>query len=304
MPGGQTSLQFVTVGDPGNAPDTTVMTTDHTSGYGSVSYVYQMGKYDVTVGQYYQFLNAVATTSDPYGLYNSAMASPNFASGSPNPSAPDTIKLIQSGSPGSYSYSVAGSYGQAANCPMFDVSWGDGARFSNWLQNGQPNAPEGPGTTETGSYLLNGGSSTAALMAVTRTSTATYVIPNENEFYKAAYYEGGTANAGYWTYPTQSNNVPSNVLSATTPNDANYCASFWGYTDSTNFLTPVGEFAASPGPYGTFDMGGDVWDLNEGNYDSGVRVVRGRSFANQFALCTSICRRLSAITEIRRAMLI
>ena len=34
----------------------------------------QMGTYDVTAAQYAQFLNAVATTSDPYGLYNSSMA--------------------------------------------------------------------------------------------------------------------------------------------------------------------------------------------------------------------------------------
>ena len=39
----------------------------------------------------------------------------------------------------------------------------------NWLQNGQPVAPEGAGTTETGTYALNGGTSNAALMAVTRT---------------------------------------------------------------------------------------------------------------------------------------
>jgi len=48
---GLASLQFVTVGDPGNVADTTVMTTDGTSGYGSVSYVYQIGKYDVTAAQ-------------------------------------------------------------------------------------------------------------------------------------------------------------------------------------------------------------------------------------------------------------
>ena len=55
MPTGDTSLQFVTVGDPGNA-------ADPSTGYGSVGYTYQMGKYDVTVGQYCQFLNAVAKT--------------------------------------------------------------------------------------------------------------------------------------------------------------------------------------------------------------------------------------------------
>ena len=52
---GLASLQFVPVGDPGNAPDTTVMTSDGTTGYGSVPYTFNMGKYDVTVGQYCQF---------------------------------------------------------------------------------------------------------------------------------------------------------------------------------------------------------------------------------------------------------
>ncbi len=40
---GLASLEMVTVGDPNNAADTT--------GYGSVGYTYQMGKYDVTVAQ-------------------------------------------------------------------------------------------------------------------------------------------------------------------------------------------------------------------------------------------------------------
>src|SRR5262245_36424809 len=50
MPVGQTSLQFVSVANPGNAADTT--------GYGAVSYTFQIAKYDVTNAQYAQFLNA------------------------------------------------------------------------------------------------------------------------------------------------------------------------------------------------------------------------------------------------------
>ena len=216
MPDSQMSLDFVPVGDPGNAADTT--------GYGSVPYAYQMGKYDVTIGQYCQFLNAVAKT-DAYGVYDSGMAT-NIPS----------IGIARIGSPGSYSYWVGGSNDQGPDCPIFNVTWGDAARFCNWLQNGQPTGPQGTGTTETGAYALNGATTSSALLSVTRNAGAKYFIPSENEWYKAAYYKGGGTNAGYWAYPTQSDTVPSNVLSTTDTNSANYVGS-GSYTDPTNLLT-------------------------------------------------------------------
>ncbi len=130
------------------------------------------------------------------------------------------------------------------------------------LDNGQLTGPEGNNTTETGAYNLNGATSIAALMAVASPSHSgstapEYFLPTENERYKAAYYRGGGTNAGYWIYPTKSNNAPSHVLSATGTNNANYLIN-GSYTDPTNYLTPVGSFASSPNPYGTYDMGGDV----------------------------------------------
>ncbi len=56
--------------------------------------------------------------------------------------------------------------------------------------------------------------------------------------------------------------APSNALSATGANDAN-C----GYgSDPTNLLTPVGAFAGSPGPFGTYDMCGDLFHRPIGNF--------------------------------------
>jgi hypothetical protein len=94
---GLASLEFVTVGDPGNAPDTAIMWATHSTGYGSVAYIYQIGKYDVTLGQYCQFLNAVATVSDTCGLYNSDMT---------NGGGWFRFGITQNGDPGSYSYSL------------------------------------------------------------------------------------------------------------------------------------------------------------------------------------------------------
>ena len=99
------------------------------------------------------------------------------------------------------------------------------------------------------------------MMAVTRNRGAAFFLPSENEWYKAAYYKGGGTNAGYWTYPTESNTAPGNTLP-----DGGNSANCWingVYTDPTDYLTPVGAFSASPGPYGTSDMGGDVIQWNE-----------------------------------------
>jgi formylglycine-generating enzyme len=234
MPAGQTSLQFVTIGNPGNAPDST--------GYGAVPYTYQMGEFDVTVAQYAQFLNDVAA-SDPYGLYSPSMG-PGSATGS--------CGISRSGSAGSYTYSFATAN---ANFPVNAVSWGSAARFCNWLENGQPDSgAENAESTEDGSYDLSGAVTDQELDAVTRSLNAIYVIPTENEWYKAAYYKGGSADAGYWLYPTQSDAKPSNALSMTGTDNANYDNGT--FTDPVNFLTSVGAFAGSPGPYGTFDMGG------------------------------------------------
>ena len=41
-------------------------------GFGAVGYMYNIGKYEVTAGQYCEFLNKVAAT-DTYGLYNDSM---------------------------------------------------------------------------------------------------------------------------------------------------------------------------------------------------------------------------------------
>ncbi|HTQ39852.1 MAG TPA: SUMF1/EgtB/PvdO family nonheme iron enzyme [Pirellulales bacterium] len=161
MPAGQTSLLTVPVGNPGNAND-----PDTGNVYGGVSYSYSIGTYDVTVGQHTAFLNAVAAT-DTYSLYNPSMASDGNVAG-----------IQQNGSSGNYTHSVIGS----ANHPITYVSWFDAARFANWLYNGQPTGAEGMNTTESGSYSLNG----ANPINVGRNTNATWVIPTENKWYKAA----------------------------------------------------------------------------------------------------------------------
>jgi hypothetical protein len=141
----------VPVGNPGNANDT------HGAGYGGVAYAYNMGKYEVTAGQYAEFLNAVAGV-DTYGLYNTAMWTHGYGC--------QIERFDGTGTAGDpYQYRVAGDW---ADRPVNYVSWGDAARFANWLQNGQPTGAQDLTTTEDGSYYLNGATSNAELLAVVR----------------------------------------------------------------------------------------------------------------------------------------
>jgi len=265
MPQGLTSLEFLMVGDPGNPADTEIM-NDGTTGYGAVDRWFAIGKYEVTAGQYTVFLNAVAAT-DTYGLYSPYM----WTGVGVNPAC----GIERSGQPGAYSYSVLPDW---PNTPVIWVDWGDAARFANWLHNGQPTGAQNLTTTESGAYYLNGATTDSELAAVTREEGAEYFLPSEDEWYKAAYYD---ANANvYYDYPTGTDSTPSNSVVDPDPgNNANF-----GHPEPTvgglvHHTTDAGEFENSVSPSGTFDQGGNVWELTEGQQHSpNYRGLRGGSW--------------------------
>ena len=197
--------------------------------YGSVGYAYQIGKYDVTVSQYCQFLNAVAKT-DTYGLYNSNMA--NTYESDP------TISITHSGSSGNYSYTVTGSDPHAANCPIFDVTWGNAARFCNWLQNGQPPARAGRGLRRRPGRTPQRCCHRCRVDGDKPQFRGDLLHPVGKRMVQGGLLQPD--NGTYWAYPTQSNTAPSNVLSAAGTNNANYYCKHGLFTDSIDYLTPVG----------------------------------------------------------------
>lgn len=183
---------------------------------GGVDYEYGINQLEVAVGQWVKFLNTV----DPSGrnahhLYSeteSGAAWPRFGQIDFFPGAP------------------AGNHYRAAAPEWLDKPYGfanflRSARFVNSLYNGRlvgkSSGTEGPFTytvykvrlspqTERGMYDMR-------KRAMTRAHDSGFVVPSQDEWIKAAYYEpkgGGTYS--YWKYPTNAGVFGDNTKTAPT----------------------------------------------------------------------------------------
>jgi len=259
----EVNIETVPVGNPGNVGELSGQGAGDEGPdriCGAVHYDYNIGKYEVTAGQYTEFLNSIAGV-DTYGLYNAEMWSNDYGC--------KIERYDGSGASGDpYQYRIAGD---RADRPVNWLSWGDAARFANWLHNAQPSGAQNAGTTEDGAYYLNGATGNAALLAVNRQADWKWAITSEDEWYKAAYYSG--SGGTYYDYPTGSDSVPTAETPLGGSNSANYA---WAVGN----LTDAGAYMSSDSPYGTFDQGGNVWEWNEAIVYESSRGLRSGSFGS------------------------
>ncbi|MDR1284508.1 MAG: formylglycine-generating enzyme family protein [Opitutaceae bacterium] len=253
---------MVKVGDAGNAADGT--------GYGAVSYEYQIGKYEVTNAQYAAFLNAVDSTgANTLALYNSNMNSNAYGG------------ITWSGT----AYVVKTGYELK---PVNYVSFYDAMRFTNWLTTGG---------TETGVYNLLGGTAEPSNgTTVTRTLDeipgTLWAVASEDEWYKAAYYNDvGT----YRQYP-----VTGTPVSGTNENGGT--ANYWdndsyafsnGSLGNGDRIADVNHYDLVSGAdsfYGTYQQGGNVWEWNDTIMNGTARGLRGGAFLSSGDNLASLAR--------------
>jgi len=211
------------------------------AGLGSVNYEYFMSSSEVTVAEYSDFLNAVAGATDPFSLYDSNMS---------------TLGLTKSGSV----YSVASGFGLR---PITFVNWFSAARYVNWLNNG---------TTETGAYNLNG--TNTLVPRTVSTTQPTFVLPNQDEWYKAAFYNP-TVSGGYSLWQVQAGTQPTASAPPGTAPAANY--NNVASSQSTN----VGAYNSTVSYYGMYDMLGNVTEWTESSFTGNTQV---RVFSGAYTL--------------------
>jgi len=270
------TFDWATVGNAGNAGEEQQSGLPSQRGtFGAVATTYRISKTEVTNVQYTEFLNSVdPAAANSLGLFNPSMAG-DFGG----------IELQAANAAGSRFVSQAGR----ENNPVTYVSWYDSVRFINWLNSGQ-----GTGDTESGAYTLAGGTSTPTNgSSITRNANATYWLPSENEWYKAAYHDASAGLADtYFRYANGSDTIPTSNQPGDDPSAANYLNNDFlanGFNDGyavsghpinegPNPFTDVGAYSSAVSSYGTYDQNGNVSEWNETLVTPTVRGSRGGSW--------------------------
>jgi formylglycine-generating enzyme len=222
------NIDFVTIGNAGNAGEQSLLADySDTTYFGGVNYEYQIGKYEVTNAQWNVFTTAAGTpTGNPSEAYNE---SATFT---------------------------------GAQQPANEVSWYEAAQFCNFLTSGDKSK---------GAYQFSGNNTNPGdFLGINRNTAISsygiaYVIPTEDEWYKAAYFKSD--GSGYSLYANGQNTIPA------ADNGWNY------YGGSYN--TPWNVGTGTQEQNSTFDMMANVWEWNEtliipsGTFPRGAR---GSSF--------------------------
>ena len=230
----QFDMVFVKVGDAGNAADA----TGDPNPAGAVSYVYEMGKFEVS-------RNMITKYNANFGMANGLEIS------------------IEDMTP----YG-----GNGANQPVTGVSWNEAARFVNWLNTSTGNQGAYKFTTNGANdniALWESGDAGYDAANPYRNSLAKYVLPTIDEWYKAAYYNPETDT--YSDYPSGLDTPPTAVAGGMDMNTTVYDQpASQGPADVTN----AGGFS----PFGIMGLGGNVWEWQETEYDlvnDNVSTFRG-----------------------------
>jgi formylglycine-generating enzyme required for sulfatase activity len=216
-------IEFVPIGNAGNIADTNGVPNP----VGSVSYEYQIGKYEVTRGM--------------IESYNTAYGEDNG----------QTITLSDMTSRG----------GNGLNRPAVGISWNEAARFVNWLNTSQGYSAAYKFTTSGVNdhiSLWELGDEGYDASNPYRNRGAMFALPTVDEWYKAAYFDPVVST--WRPYASLNGQIPLAVPGGTAPNTAVYQQTpEAGPSDVAQ--------AGGPNAYGVVGMSGNIWEWEESSFD-------------------------------------
>ncbi|MBL0921461.1 MAG: SUMF1/EgtB/PvdO family nonheme iron enzyme, partial [Phycisphaerales bacterium] len=196
-------FQWSKVGDPGNEAYTYQPPFQLPRSIGRTNYKYRVMTHEVTVREWYGFLQAYA----PYVAFGTAQSQGLIG----------TNGFIQFGgfSNGVPQYIMVEQF---ADVPI-QVSWRSAARFTNWLHNDRADAAwafeMGVYDTSTFGTTVNGNGVNVLTDQQQRSEGARFFIPTFDEWTKAGHWDpnryGEDApgdQGGWWLYPTTSDTAP------------------------------------------------------------------------------------------------
>ncbi len=177
------TIDFVNIGNAGNANDAGAGSGSYSSSYGGVSYGYRMGTYEIA-----QDAITKATASGVLNLGGGAWSATQSAASMTWFEAAAFVNYLNTstGRPAAYQLDLG-------NTTL--TLWSSGQA---WQAGGA------------------GGEN------LYRHKDAYYFLPSEDEWYKAAYHKNDGVTANYWDYATGSNTAPTAVASGTTAGTAVY----------------------------------------------------------------------------------
>ena len=151
------------------------------------------------------------------------------------------------------------------NGPAYYVSWNEAVKYCNWLTSGN---------AYLGAYTHSGGSFTGIDRAGAISTYGTvYVLPTEDEWYKAAYWRDDI-NDQWSLYANGTDDTPTHGTS----NGWNYYDYNRGYAYDHD-MWPVGYGAQEQN--GTYDMMGNATEWTEVLYDSSRYLTRGGGYGSK-----------------------
>ena len=219
------------------------------AGRGSVDYLYRIGRFEVTSGQWLELLNTFGIVGDPHGFRftSSDGIQQDFSYGGPG----IQFKLID-------------ELPNAAMIPVVGISWRKFARYVNWLHNDKAPTLE---ALDSGAYDTStwGQDPDTNLFtdAATHEPGAKFWIPTIDEWLKAAHYDPnryGAGQGGWWQYSNGSNAPLIAGPPGIGQTSAGYVA---GPGELSEFFIPLGSYPEVQSPWGLLDVSGGAAEWTE-----------------------------------------